>query len=175
MTTNKKQLILGAGKYPKPRIYFPGREEYEDAVKLDINPDNNPDVLWDLNNRPLPFEDNEFDEIHAYDVLEHVGKQGDFISFFEEFAEYYRIIKDQGDFLITSPLWDGRWAWGDPGHTRIISKELFSYLDKDKYEGSGDTAMSDYRKWLKCDFKFITDLTKRDDSYTGAYVLRAYK
>ena len=88
-----KELVLGSGHKSRKVLSSDKDKEYKNAVTLDINPDCNPDVVWDLNERPLPFEDKEFDEIHAYEVLEHIGTQGDYRGFFEEFEEYYRILK----------------------------------------------------------------------------------
>jgi hypothetical protein len=41
------------------------------AIYLDLDPNTKPApmVLWDLRDLPLPFPDNSFDEIHAYEVL----------------------------------------------------------------------------------------------------------
>jgi len=166
-----KELVIGCGYYRKKRIYA-NSDEYVNPVYLDIYEGVKPDIVWDLNNRPLPFDDNEFSEIHAYDVLEHIGQQGDWRGFFEEFNEYYRIIKPGGVFCITAPLADKKWAWGDPGHTRIISKGLFSFLDQDLYT-EGETSMTDYRFVYNGNFKFIKELT--GDGEIGAYVLQAVK
>jgi SAM-dependent methyltransferase len=66
----------------------------------------------------LPFDDNTFDEIHAYEVLEHIGKQGDWMRILREWSEWWRILKPGGHLYASSPLWSSEWAWGDPGHTQ---------------------------------------------------------
>jgi SAM-dependent methyltransferase len=43
------------------------------AVNLDISDLVGADVVHDLNRMPWPFETGAFDEVHAYDVLEHVA------------------------------------------------------------------------------------------------------
>lgn len=121
----------------------------KEIIRLDINDDCKPDIVWDLNKRPLPFEDGEFNEIHTYSVLEHIGRQGDCVGFFEEFNEYGRIMKLGGKMFISVPLYDDVWAWSDPGHTRILTKETFSYLNKEMYKQLGETSLTDYRKYLK--------------------------
>ena len=115
------------------------------VVTLDINPEVRPDVVHDLNIHPLPFEDEEFDEIMALDVLEHIGKQGDYRFFFAEFGEYWRILKPDGLFHGSVPIENDKWAWGDPGHTRIFSKQYLTYLDQKQYEQVGKTLLTDYR------------------------------
>ena len=165
----KKELVIGCGRYRKKRIFVGDDDEYKNPTFLDMNTEVKPDVIWNLEVLPLPFEDNEFDEIHAYDVLEHIGAQGDWEGFFEEFSEYYRILKPDGFLLITAPKYDSLWAWSDPGHTRIISRGTFSFLDRAKYEE--ETQMTDYRQWWKGNFRLINDLS--GDS--GAYILMAVK
>jgi SAM-dependent methyltransferase len=99
---------------------------------------------------PYPFPDNEFDEIHAYEVLEHTGMQGDYHFFFAQFAELWRILRPDGFLCATVPMWDSVWAWADPGHTRVISKDTLSFLCPEHYEQLTDetSASSDYREML---------------------------
>ena len=86
-----KELIIGCGSRTVKDLSF-GNSEFENPVRLDINSDHKPDIVWDLTVHPLPFKDNEFDEIHAYQVLEHLAYQGDYEFFFKEFTEYHRIL-----------------------------------------------------------------------------------
>lgn len=147
------ELLVGAGSDRRKRFSTDGNREWSKLTTLDINPDHKPDVVWDLTKRPLPFEDNSFDEIHAYEVLEHLGQQGDWRAFFEEWSEWWRILKPGGYVVGTSPTWNSAWAWGDPGHTRIISRECFTYLVQPQYdEQIGVTHMTDYRFVYKADF-----------------------
>ena len=114
------------------------------------------DVLWDLNKHPLPFKDEEFDEIYAFHVLEHFGKQGDWKFFFEEWSEYYRILKPGGLFKGCVPYFKSVWALGDPGHTRIFPDTYFIFLSQAAYEDQvGKTGMADYRDVWKGNFKVM--------------------
>lgn len=148
-------LILGAGNSKEKRIFnqSKGREFPADAVRLDIDPLSNPNVLWDLNNLPLPFDDDSFDEIHAYEVLEHFGRQGDAEAFFGFFNEIGRILVVGGIFHATVPQWNHQWALGDPGHTRVINRGTIVFLVKEEYEKQvGITPMTDYRRIFKANF-----------------------
>ena len=148
------ELILGAGSSPEKRVNINNNKDWIDPVRLDINESCNPDVIHDLNNIALPFENETFDEIHAYEVLEHCGTQGDFVFFFSQFEEFHRILKPGGHILATVPAWDSVWAWGDPGHTRVINEGTLLFLDQDIYKKEiGVTSLSDYRDSYAADFK----------------------
>lgn len=148
-------LILGAGNSKEKRIIPTGGEKAfpPDAVRLDIDPLSKPDVLWDLNNLPIPLDSDSFDEIHAYEVLEHFGRQGDADAFFGFFNEIYRMLKPNGMFYASVPMWNSRWAFGDPGHTRVINQGSLVFLDRSQYdEQVGVTPMTDYRRIYHGDF-----------------------
>lgn len=167
------ELLIGCGNARRKKVTFPEiSAEWSDLTTLDIDPEVNPDVVHDLNVLPLPFADNSFDEIHAYEVLEHCGRQGDWKFFFEQFAEFWRILKPGGYFVASVPMWDSPWAWGDPGHTRVIPKEALIFLNREEYEQVGQTAMTDYRKWWKGDFEV---LGVNESEHSMGFALRARK
>jgi len=150
-----RALLLGAGNSPKLK-YGVGLEPVPtEVVTLDMDAATKPDILWDLEKRPWPAKPNSFDQIHAYEVLEHLGRQGDWRGFFDDFAQIYRLLKPGGYLVFTCPLPESVWAWGDPGHTRIISLESISFLDQDHYAQVGKTASTDYRGYWKGNLKLV--------------------
>lgn len=151
----RKELLIGCGSRTKKDLIFDNRREFEGLVRLDINADHNPDVVWDLTVHPLPFPDNEFDEIHAYEVLEHLASQGDFKFFFAEFSEYARVLKPGGMFFASVPNVSSPWAWGDPSHKRVILEESLVFLNQDEYSQIGETSMSDFRNIYKANLRKI--------------------
>lgn len=152
----KKELLIGCGSEHSKRLHTPGDEAWENLITLDNNSSHNPDILHDLRQYPLPFQANTFDEIHAYEVLEHLYPQGDYHSFFREFSEYSRILKKGGKMFITVPPWNSQWAFADPSHLRVMPAELFVFLSQEEYTKQvGVTAMSDFRPIYKADFKVV--------------------
>jgi hypothetical protein len=98
--------------------------------------------------RKIPCESDTFDEIHAYEVLEHFGTQGDFRGLFSTFREFWRILRDGGLLIGTCPSINSKWAWGDPGHTRVITHSTLCFLTRGHYDQLGDTSSSDYREFV---------------------------
>lgn len=146
----KSELLLGSGKTIEKRMKWPDspNQVFENPTCLDIQAPA--DVIHDLNDTELPFPDDAFDEIHAYEILEHVGSQGDWRFFFRQFADFHRVLKPGGYMCITLPMWDSHWSYGDPGHTRVLPKEVFMFLTAEHYEqvGQAGSSCSDYREAL---------------------------
>lgn len=154
---HRRELMIGCGGRREKHVSYEGMPPvFQDLVTLDIEPAHKPDVVWDLNVLPYPFADAEFDEIHAYEVLEHCGRQGDIAFFFAQWSEFYRILKPGGLFCGSVPMWDNEWAWADPGHTRVIAPKSLMFLEQKFYETQvGKTAASDYRSMWKGDFTCV--------------------
>jgi len=160
-----KSLLIGCGKSKKIELVLYNKNP-DKIITLDINKDCKPDVLWDLTKHPLPFKDEEFDQVHAYDVLEHLAYQGDYEFFFKEFSEYWRILKNNGYFCASVPKKESIWALGDPSHKRIITIEQIIYLEQKIYEQCGKTKISDFRYIWKKNFEIVdVNLENKDLIY----------
>lgn len=169
------ELLLGCGNSRTKRIKPSWRPlEWQNLVTLDIDPDCGADVICDFDVSPLPFADDVFDEVHAYEILEHLGSQGDYKAFFRHFGELHRVLKHGGVLCGTTPHWNGKWAWSDPGHRRIISPNALSFLDQDAYaaECGGETSRTDYRWLWKGNFHLVWS-EDYDDSH--CWMLQAVK
>jgi len=153
-TPDAVELLIGCGNSREKRLDANRSNVWRNVYTLDIDPNTRPDIVWDLNDLPLPFDDETFEEIHAYEVLEHTGKQGDWQFFFKQFAEFWRILKPMGRFYATTPMWDSEWAWGDPGHVRVFTFGTLQFLRQAAYARDiGKTMMTDYRHVWPHDFE----------------------
>jgi hypothetical protein len=154
------ELLLGCGNRREKQLWRDGNPLDEngaalwsDLTRLDHDPNCQPDVLHDLEKLPYPFEDNTFDELHAYHILEHVGQQGDWRFFFDQFTELWRITKPDGLLFGVVPHSASAWVWGDPSHTRSIQSESLLFLDQKSYENVGKSTMSDFRHYYKASWE----------------------
>jgi len=123
------------------------------------------------------MESDYWDEIHAYEVLEHLGRQGDAHAFFRQMSELWRILKPDGYLVATVPSRFCGGLWGDPGHARAIVAETLVFLDQSQYIAQCDherqrTTMTDYRGIYHADFRV---LQQHDNRSQFAFVLQAVK
>lgn len=166
----KRNLLVGAGRNHAKRV---GDERWDgELVTVDINPDCGADVIHDMGSRPFPFGDAEFDEVHAYDSLEHWGTQGDWRGWFDEMAEYHRILKPGGLFVAVVPVGIDHFA--DPGHTRFFSANHFGFLSQKWYKEQerAGTSASDYRWYWKLDFDIVEHRLIGEPAHHLAIVMR---
>lgn len=191
-----RELLLGCGHSREKRLVVPGTGlNWRGLVTLDINPfvgadaiadlssctqwvlqQYNPSVPRGLGERSACIAESSFDEIHAYEVLEHIGQQGDAAAFFGQFTELWTILKPGGYLCATVPSRFSPWLWGDPSHRRAILPESLVFLDQTQYQrqldGPVKTPMSDFRHLYKADFRHIDH---SDDRSTFSFILQAVK
>ncbi|HEX6273463.1 MAG TPA: class I SAM-dependent methyltransferase [Polyangiaceae bacterium] len=168
-----RDLLLGCGSRWDWRFNVGGRTGWGERVTLDIVPTHQPDVVHDLRNPKLPFADDEFDSIHAYEVLEHIGPQGDAELMLAQFSEYWRILKPGGFLCATCPSWRSMWAWGDPSHSRVFNRGTLYFFSQAEYTKQvGKTPMTDFRYCYRADFDLHYE---KDDGESFVFALQAVK
>lgn len=91
----------------------------------------------DLAIEPIPYPDDHFDYVTAYDFLEHIPRllyvpQRRY-PFVELMSEIYRVMKVGGKFLSSTPAFPHAPAFQDPTHVNIITPDTFAeYFDDQK-------------------------------------------
>lgn len=167
------ELLLGCGSTRDKRLFPTGERVFRDLTTIDHVKTHHPTHVHDLNVVPWPVDSNAFDEVHAYEVLEHLGGLGDERSFFSHFTEIWRVLKPGGYLCATVPAWDSMWAFGDPSHRRVISPGSLVFLDQAQYvKQVGKTSMSDFRAIYKADF---TSVFQKSFGGTFQFILQAIK
>ena len=167
------QLLIGCGNSRRKKLTLDDNWRWSELVTMDHDPNCGADITHDLEAMPWPVADDTFDEVHAYCVLEHLGRQGDFRAFFAHFAEIYRVLKPGGQLFAICPSRTDKWLWGDPSHTRVIQPESLVFLSQKQYaEQVGKTPMTDFRWLWKGDFEpVVVD----DDGADFKFALQAHK
>lgn len=169
----RQELLIGCGSRREKILWAQGHQEWEGLVTLDNNAAHAPDVVADLMNLPLGFAADTFDEIHAYEVLEHTGALGDYRFFFDQWSDFWRIMKPGALFFATCPSYKSQWAWGDPSHTRVVQSAQLVFLDQSMYARDvGNGPMSDFRYLYKANFRVHS---AHEDADTLRFVLTAVK
>lgn len=105
------------------------------GVNVDIMPEVNPDLVYDLNKLPFPWDDNTFHRVDMSHIFEHLGdpwciKMPYYEWFFKFWREVWRILKPRGIVSLIAPVYNHESAWGDPGHVRAIMAQTFLFLSK---------------------------------------------
>lgn len=80
------------------------------------------DIICDIDNEQLPFEDNSVSEIACYETLEHME------NLIFVMNELWRVLKPDGVLKGKVPREGGRGALADPTHKRIFITDTFDYF-----------------------------------------------
>jgi len=134
-----------------------GQNKLEGYVNVDKYDSFSPDVVWDLEVFPWPFESNSIDEIILRHVLEHLGATVD--CFLGIMKELYRVAAPGAQIRIFVPHPRSDGFAGDPTHVRPINPailSLFSLKNNRKWRELGwpNTPLATY---IGVDFE-ITDV-----------------
>jgi hypothetical protein len=130
------KLNLGCGQNKQPGY-----------VNIDKYPTFDPDLVWDLEKTPYPFEAGSVTEIMATHVLEHLGRETDV--FLGIIQELHRLLVPGGTIEIKVPHFRGDGYWGDPTHVRPVTPAILSLFSKKncrmfKERGWPNTPLADY-------------------------------
>jgi SAM-dependent methyltransferase len=122
-------LDLGCGLNPKN----PFHAEHAYGIDIRDNPSKHIKCA-DLTVEPIPFEDNAFDFITAFDIIEHIPRviylPSRRFPLVELMNEVWRTLKPNGYFLSHTPVYPYSAIFGDPTHVSVLTHETFTgYFD----------------------------------------------
>lgn len=124
-----KTLDLGCGSRPKNPF------NADEMYGVDVRDDVEGFVRGaDLVVENIPFEDDAFDFVTAFDFIEHIPRLV-YVpqrrnAFIELMNEVYRVLKPGGLFLSSTPAYPHAVSFRDPTHVNFITDETFPlYFD----------------------------------------------
>jgi SAM-dependent methyltransferase len=129
---NRKSLDLGCSKFPRNPY------NYEELHGIDLTLHDVAGVVYKQANLALekiPYEDNHFDCISAFDFIEHIPRQLLSLDtgktrapFIELMNEIWRTLKPGGIFYAVTPAYPAAEAFQDPTHVNFITKNTHQYF-----------------------------------------------
>ena len=99
-----------------------GEKHLNRAINLDRVAAVNPNIVHDIDNFPWPFAENQFNEVLAYDILEHCS---DNVATMEEI---YRVCQSGAVVRITTPHFSSANSFTDPTHRHHFGFFSFHYF-----------------------------------------------
>lgn len=124
-----KSLDLGCGSNPRNPF------NADELLGIDVREDLESGIKRaDLAIEPIPFDNDSFEYVTAYDFLEHIPRVVYLPtrrnSFVELMNEIYRVLKVGGLFLSFTPAYPHAEAFQDPTHVNVITEKTFAaYFD----------------------------------------------
>ena len=131
INSDSKHLDIGCGS--NPRNPFGAKQLFAVDI-VDMVPEGIIFKRANLSMEKIPFPDNFFDSVSAYDFLEHVPRilqstsSSTRFPFIELMNEVWRVLKPNGTFYAETPAFPSPAAFQDPTHVNIITQRTHKYF-----------------------------------------------
>ena len=125
------------------------------AGYINVDKFGEPDLRFDLETFPYPWQDNSVAEIEIHHVLEHLGQQTEV--YLKIIRELYRICQPNAKIHITVPHHRSDRFFHDPTHVRPITPmglSMFSKKNNLEWQAKGK-AFTLLALYLNVDFEII--------------------
>ena len=127
-----KTLDLGCGLNPRNPL------NADEVFGIDIRDNVSENIKRsDLAIEPIPFPDNFFDVVSAYDFIEHIPRliynPNRRLCFIELMNEVWRVLKPGGIFFSQTPAFPREVTFRDPTHENIITEKTFPMYFDDQH------------------------------------------
>jgi SAM-dependent methyltransferase len=116
--------VINAPERPRRLNLGCGTDIREGYVNLDSAALPGVDVVHDISELPLPFDDGAFDEILCRSILEH-------LDYIPVLRELHRTLAAGGRLEIIGPHFTARNFYVDPTHRTAFSIDTFQFFVKD--------------------------------------------
>ncbi|MCK5830180.1 MAG: methyltransferase domain-containing protein [Methylococcales bacterium] len=128
----RKSLDLGCNDCPRNPY------GYEELYGADLGEQEIEGVIYKQVNlalAPIPFPDNYFDCVSAFDFIEHIPRQllspdtsNIILPFISLMNEIWRVLKPNGFFYAVTPVYPHPSVFQDPTHVNIITNLTHEYF-----------------------------------------------
>ncbi len=99
-----------------------GNNKIPGAVGIDLVAGTQADIVHDLNVTPWPLEDDSFEFVRLWSVLEHLRDVVAVVN------EVYRVSKPGATAIIGTPHFSSVNAYSDPTHVHLFSSSFMDYF-----------------------------------------------
>jgi len=131
--SHDRHLDLGCGAAPRnpyrrPELHGIDLRAFPTSARFEFRAAN-------LTMEPIPFPDNHFGSVSAFDFLEHVPRvlakpagDGTRFPFIELMSEVWRVLAPGGRFYALTPAFPHAEAFRDPTHVNILTAKTHDYF-----------------------------------------------
>jgi hypothetical protein len=148
------ELMMDSAITPPPPLRLNlGSGQHPIDGWVNVDKFGSPDVRWDLEQFPWPWETGSVDAVKLTHVLEHLGKSADV--YFRILQELYRVCKHGAEIEIVVPHPRHDDFLADPTHVRAFTADCFELFSQKnnrewKERGGSNTPLGMY---LNIDFQ----------------------